>query len=179
MWRKLDQKWIVFGLLILHIGWIANHIRWVVNDEINPWKLGGYAMYTVPSPNLIIRVYDARNPEIRIPARMLQFESATRFTNAGRSFRCAGIPARALRAFFGENRELIGRSIALVFFERVFVRAPPSTKTENKGLVVVTWQGPQNFSYTSRFCGKEETVSATLPEGMSPALPEVPSGILP
>jgi hypothetical protein len=162
MWRNIEHKWIVFGLLILHIGWIANHIRWVVNDEINPWKLGGYAMYTVPSPRINIRVYDALNPEVRIPAKMLQFYAATRFSNVGRTFRCAGIPAASLRGFFNENMGLIGKSLAFVYFERRFVRSPPSAETENTGLVVVTWRDTQTFSYTSRFCGKQESRSGTL-----------------
>ncbi|WP_119274087.1 hypothetical protein [Taklimakanibacter deserti] len=175
MWRKIDVKWIVVGLLVLHVGWIANHIRWVLNEEINPWKLGGYAMYTVPSPNLRIRVYDALNPEIRIPVKMLQFEAATRFTNGGRTFRCAGIPERSLRAFFDENKDLIGRSLVFVYFERSFVRSPPSAKMEQKGLVVVTWRDSQTFSYTSRFCGKDETASVSLPEAAAwAALPRLP-----
>ena len=162
MWRSIDRKSIVFGLLILHIGWIGNHIRLNMSDEINPWRLGGYAMYTVPNPGNRVRVYDTLNLDNPIRVRLLQFEASTRFTNAGRTFRCAGIPAKSLRSFFNENPELIGRSLVFVFTETRFIRMPPSTERETRGLVVVTWQSPQNFSYTSRFCGREESQSGTL-----------------
>ena len=41
------RKWIISGLLILHIASIANHMRRVAGGQINQWKLGGYAMYTI------------------------------------------------------------------------------------------------------------------------------------
>jgi hypothetical protein len=158
-------KWAVAGLLVLHTGWIGNHMRWVMNEEINPWKLGGYAMYTIPNPGQRIRIYDAPVPGEAIKANALQFEAATRFTNANRTFRCAGIPAAALRGFFNENKDLIGRNLMFAVSERRFYRDPPSRpslKREAQGLVIVTWQDAQNFSYTSSFCGREETRSASL-----------------
>lgn len=156
------RKWFVLGLLVLHIIWIGNHMRWVANDQINPWQLGGYAMYTIPSPRPRVQVYDANFPDIPIPVNTLHYEAATRLTNPGRAFRCAHVSSASLRGFFDENRDLIRRNLVFVYSERRFVHAPPSVKKETQGTVTVTWRDAQSFIYTSRFCGKEHTESATL-----------------
>ena len=155
------RKGAVIAALVLHIGWIGNHMRLVANDQINPWRLGGYAMYTVPNPGSNVQVYDVESAT-RLSVRLLQYEVATRSTNVGRTFRCAGVPGEALRRFFGENQDLIGRNIRFVYSERRFTRSPPSTKIETQGTVSVAWQGDWRFTYTNSFCGKEETASATM-----------------
>jgi hypothetical protein len=170
MWRDFDRNWVVFGLLALHVGWIGNHIRWVINDEINPWKLGGYAMYTVPSPKTRVQVYDANFTGKPIKVKTVGYSAATRFTNSGRSFRCADVPAAALLTFFEENKDLIGRNLVFVYAERRFVRDPPSTKNEMQGSVIVVWQDERTFIYKNRFCGREATASATLPEATLPRI---------
>jgi hypothetical protein len=164
------RKGIIASLLILHIAWIGNHMRWVAGGQINPWRLGGYAMYTVPSPQLRLQIYDANLPGAPIPARTIRYELATRFTNATRTFRCADVPAAALLAFFEENRGLIGRNLAFVYSERQFARNPPSLKRVLQGMVTVSWHDTQTFTYTNKFCGKEASASATLPES---TLPEI------
>jgi hypothetical protein len=169
------RKWIIAGLLILHIAWIGNHVRWVAAGQINPWRLGGYAMYTVPSPSPGMQVYDVNFPETRLKASTVRYDAATRFTNASRTFRCANVPSAALLAFFDENKDLIGRNLAFVFTERQFFRNPPTTKRTKQGFVTVMWRNERTFTYTNRFCGKEESASATLPEStlpeITPALP--------
>lgn len=163
MLHNMDiRKLTVLGLLALHIVWIGNHMRLVANDQINPWRLGGYAMYTVPNLSLRMQVYDASFPDMPIEVNRLKYELALRFTNATRTFRCANESAAALRAFFDENSTLIGRQLVLVYSERRFVRVPPSTKRQIQGMVIVTWQDERSFTFTNRFCGREVTESATL-----------------
>lgn len=156
------RKWIVAGLLVLHIGWIGNHMRLVAADQINPWRLGGYGMYTIPSPFPRLQVFDASMPDAPIPVNTVHYEAVLRSSNAARTFRCASIPSAALRSFFNENRNLFGKNLVFVYSERRFIHFPPSTKRELQGAVRVTWQDMQSFTYTSRFCGKEETGSVTL-----------------
>src|SRR5262245_62766746 len=116
MLDKIDiSKGIVAGLLILHIAWIGNHMRLVASGQINPWRLGGYAMYTIPNPTARPLIFDTSIPDMPIRARLMQFELATRFTNASRQFRCADVPAKALIALFDENIDLIGKNLAIVF----------------------------------------------------------------
>lgn len=171
MSSRIDvKKWIIAGLLILHIAWLGNHLRWVSDGQINPWKLGGYGMYTVPDPDPRMRVYDANFPDAPIGANMARYLLAVLFTNSGRVFRCADVPAEALFGFFYDNRELIGQQLAFVYSERQFNHDPPSAKRVKQGMVIVAWQDTQTFTYTNRFCGKAHTGSATLPFGFA-ALP--------
>lgn len=37
-------------LLITNVGWVLIHMFFHYQGALNPWKLGGYAMYTQPSP---------------------------------------------------------------------------------------------------------------------------------
>lgn len=179
------RKWILAGLLILHIGWIANHMRWVLTDQINPWKLGGYGMYTVPTPAAKLQVYDADFPDTPTLVKTMQFEAAERFTNITRTFRCAPPPPAALLGFFEENGNLIGKHLAFIYTEARFNRDPRSYKRKIQGVLELSWQDERTFIYRSRFCGKEQIQSATLPETASvpssgaPALPEVPSTAMP
>jgi|GEM_PF-1104952 len=173
------RKWIIGILLILHIAWIGNHMRWIANDQINPWRMGGYAMYTVPSLGQRTRVYDATFPDAPLTVNTLGYEKSTRLTNYARTFRCASVPASALLAFFDENHPLIGRNLVFVYSEREFVHAPPAAKRVNKGMVVLTWQNERTFTYTNKFCGREEIATATLPESLSAPSPEVPSTTMP
>lgn len=155
------RSWIVFGLVILHIGWIGNHVRLVANDQIDPWRLGGYGMYTIPSPYPRFEVFDPNFLEIPLPVKTLRYEAADR-TNPRRVFRCVHVSSASLRGFFDENRNLIGRNLVFIFSERRFFHTPPSTKREKQGEVIVTWQSARTFTYTSRFCGKELARSVTL-----------------
>lgn len=156
------RKWAVAGLLILQIIWIGNHMRLVASDQINPWRLGGYAMYTVPSPAVRFQVYDPNLPDLPIAVNLLRYEAAGRFTNPWRTFRCSPESSAALRGFFEENGTLIGKNLVLVYSERRFYRDPRSSKREMQGVVGVTWQDERTFTFTSRFCGKEVTETATL-----------------
>lgn len=165
------RKWIIGGLLLLHIAWIGNHMRWIAADQINPWRLGGYAMYTVPNLGQLTRVYDANSQESPLQVNMLKYETATRLTNYARTFRCAAVPAAALLAFFDENAFLIGRNLVFVMSERQLVRNPVQVKRVTKGIVVVAWQDERTFAYSNRFCGTEVTLSATLPGAAVGVLP--------
>jgi hypothetical protein len=161
------MKWIVGGLLLLQIAWIGNHLRWVSTGQINPWKLGGYGMYTVPNPRPALAVYDANFPNAPLGVNSTGYDLATRFTNGSRAFRCADVPAEALVAFFDDNRDLIGRNLAFVYAEGQFVRDPPSVKKVIQGVATVTWQDGQTFTYTNQFCGTTHVGTATVPFGFA------------
>lgn len=164
MSHSLDiRKWVVAGLLILHIGWMANHMRWVMTDQIDPWRLGGYAMYTIPPPAARFQVYDADFPDTPALVNSMLYEAAERFTNPRRAFRCAQVPPAAMRGFFEENGNLIGKHLAFIYTERRFYRDPRSFKREIQGVIELSWQDERTFTYRSRFCGKEQIQSATLP----------------
>jgi hypothetical protein len=158
------RKGIVAALLVLHIAWVANHLRLVANDQIDPWKLGGYGMYTVPARTARLMVFDAAIPEQPTKVNLIRYLTAQRFTNPGRVFRCAHPTTASLQALIYENRNLIGRNIVLVVSENRFVRNPPSVSRRVQGVVKVTWQDMQTFTYVSKFCDSEHTETAKWDE---------------
>jgi hypothetical protein len=163
MLREMDaRKWVVLGLLVLHVAWLVNHMRLVATDQINPWRLGGYGMYTVPNPGYRIQVYDPASPDQPLPVNFMRYDIAIRLTNAGRTFRCANMSSASLLSFFNENRNLIGRNVAFVFGERRFIRSPPSTQRKTQGVVFVNWQDMKNFTAINKFCGREETETVSF-----------------
>ena len=158
------RKWLLSALVIAHIAWIANHLRLVANDEINPWRLGGYGMYTVPDPAARYQVFDKLDPSAPLPVVKGGFDIAQRFRNPGRVFRCAPAAPEALRAFFEQNSNLVERDIVILYSEVRFHRTPPSLSRETQGAVFVSWQDMHTFTYTSKFCGREYTGSASFDE---------------
>ena len=54
------RKGILVGLVVLHSVWIVVHLNLVSRDLINPWKLGGYGMYTTAHPNPGLHLFDSR-----------------------------------------------------------------------------------------------------------------------
>ena len=155
---------IIAALLICHIAWIANHMRWIANDQINPWKLGGYAMYTVPDLAARLVVVDPAFSEAPVRVSLTRYLAAQRFINPGRVFRCAHMTAEAIRALIYENRHLIGRNIALIITESRFVHDPPSLKRGMQGRVLLTWHDMKTFTFVSNFCGSEHTETTTWDE---------------
>lgn len=142
-------------------------MRLVYFDQINPWRLGGYAMYTVPQPRLKTILVDQRSPgaPIVMSDKGVSFKAmnaATRFTNAGRSFRCAHLPPRALRAFFLENGRLVGHNMSIGLYDTKFIRKAPWREGRQQGEVAIQWLDEKTFAYKSIFCGSEKNGSVDL-----------------
>ena len=55
--RDFALKIFVGLLLLAHVGWICVHLGLVAKEQINPWKLGGYGMYTVPHYTALTHVF--------------------------------------------------------------------------------------------------------------------------
>lgn len=158
----------IFLLLFLHVVWVANHLRLVAKDAIDPWKLGGYGMYTGPAPSQTMFVFEVspRQQIRRIPNRTIKQRSyvlATFWTNRGRVFRCTHIPASALIGLFGDNERLVGRRLILIYAENEFKHQPPSVDRVKRGEVNIEWQDDRRFTYVSNFCGDTQIFTAELP----------------
>ena len=160
-------KFIIIPALVLHTLWILNHLRWVATDQINPWKLGGYGMYTVPDPNVSLFLIDIRFPGghlILDPSTysLSRYRMTTKFTNVHRVFRCAHIISDQLKAIFEENPQLRGKNLRLLYLEDKFIRKPVSLKRGRQGRVTIIWTGNDFFEFTSEFCGSRETGKVSL-----------------
>jgi hypothetical protein len=154
---------VVIAVLILHGLWILNHLRWVATKQINPWKLGGYGMYTVPSPNVTLALLDLRNPAA--PRRIDRRTYSTkrfRAVSIDREFRCAHIRSGDLKVFFEDNPQFRGVNLGFVFLERILVKNPIAVKRVGQGLVTIVWITNDFFEFTSEFCGNQETGKVAL-----------------
>lgn len=155
-------KFVIIAVLIFHTLWIANHLRWVATDQIDPWKLGGYGMYTVPSPKVSLNLIDIRFSGGHIildPSdyNLGRLRKATKFTNNNRVFRCTHLKPEILKIIFEENPQLRGIDLRLLFLEDKFTHNPVSVKRVRQGRVTLIWSGKDSFEYTSEFCGSQET----------------------
>ena len=162
------KKAIIYALLAAHTLWIANHMRLVYMDRVNPWRLGGYGMYTTADPRTTVRVIDTRFPgaPMFIPpteASFTRMQAAVRFTNITRAFRCAHITDDLLKVFFQENKNLVGRNMTIQFLDRYMLHKAPWLERRLQGQVAIEWQGDNQLTYHSQFCGDELKGVAILP----------------
>jgi hypothetical protein len=164
---RIQQLFVIFVLLI-HTAWIANHLRWVANEEVNPWKLGGYGMYTVPAPDVLVDIQGVLpsgatgvlNPE---SYSLRNFQLSFNRTNRDRVLRCKHVGPENLRAFFDENPNLLGANLIFVFLERQFIRKPVGVRRGEQGRVQVEWIGDRHLVYASLFCGDLVTGEVSWP----------------
>lgn len=158
---RIQQSFVIF-VLVIHLFWIANHLRWVANDQINPWKLGGYGMYTVPSPQVRVEINKV-SPSGAIRAldpdsySLADFQRSFSSTNLDRIFRCASVEPESVRAFFDGNPQLRGTDLIIIFTERVFSRDQVTVKRREQGRVQIQWIDYRNLVYGSQFCENVET----------------------
>jgi hypothetical protein len=160
-------KTVIAAVLIFHTLWIANHLRWVATEQINPWKLGGYGMYTAPEPNVTLTLFDIRFPGAHFKLdpstySLTRYRSVSLFTNIRRVFRCAHIKPEQLKAFFEENPQLRGTNLGFLYTEGKFIQNPVSVKRIEQGRATIIWTGKDLFEYTSEFCGSREIRKVSL-----------------
>lgn len=160
-------KFVIIAALIFHTLWIVNHLRWVAAGQINPWKLGGYGMYTVPTPRVSLSLLDFRDPGApqRIDPRtysLARYEAMSKFTNISRVFRCAHVTPEELKVFFEENPQLRGNNLGFLFLENKFIKNPVAVKRVRQGRVAIIWTGNDFFEFTSEFCGSRKTGKVAL-----------------
>lgn len=161
-------KYVIIATLVVHTLWIVNHLRWVATGQVNPWKLGGYGMYTAPPPRVTLILLDLRDPGA--PRRidpstfsLTRFQAMSRFTNISRVFRCAHVKQEALKVFFEENTQLRGNNLGFLYLENRFFHNPAvSLKQAKQGRVSVIWTDNDSFEYTSEFCGSRENGKTSL-----------------
>jgi hypothetical protein len=168
MWPESKiLKSVIVTVLIFHTLWIVNHLRWVANEQVNPWKLGGYGMYTAPEPHATLTLFDIRFPGAHSKLdpstySLTNYRKVSRFTNNRRVFRCAHIKPEQLKAFFDENPQLRGWNLMFFYAEGKFIRNPVSVKRVEQGRATIIWIGKDFFEYTSEFCGSREIRKVAL-----------------
>lgn len=153
----LGVRLLIWFLLVVHAGWICVHLRLVSLDQINPWKLGGYGMYTVPNYMALTHVYlfdEATGQWAELPRSLNRFNSVL-FDQANHLhvFRCRPPSAESLAAFMDENPQLRYRPLTIVLSEQRFSRAPIGVTREPFANLQIGWAGRETFAYRGEVCG--------------------------
>ncbi|HUF57244.1 MAG TPA: hypothetical protein VMM55_11865 [Thermohalobaculum sp.] len=165
---RLARRVLVGLLLFAHATWICVHLGLVAAEEINPWKLGGYGMYTVPHKDPLVHVFllDAETQEWREIPRALRSFNTYRFNRANfwHVFRCRPPSSRSLVAFMEENPHLRYRPMTIVLTEVNFVRQPIAAKREAHATLQIAWGGKERFGYRGEVCGKAVEGTADFAE---------------
>ena len=159
---RIQQSFVVF-VLVVQVIWIANHMRWIANEQINPWKLGGYAMYTVPNSKGRIDISKVSPSgetgplDPTITYNFVEFKRGVESANPGRVFHCAPLEPKSLRVFFEENPLLRGLNLVFTFSGTRLSRDPVAMQRYEQGRVQIQWIGDSNLVYGNLFCGNVET----------------------
>ncbi|MEL6478642.1 MAG: hypothetical protein AAFR17_15030 [Pseudomonadota bacterium] len=153
----LLPKLAVAGLLLVHTIWICVHLGLVAGERINPWKLGGYGMYTVPHLRALTHVYlfdEAQQgwTELKRSERLFNSYRFDRANNL-HVFRCTPPSSEALSAFMDDNPHLRYRAITIVLSEMRFSRDPVGESREAVASVQIAWGGQERFAYQGQVCG--------------------------
>ena len=143
----------VLGLLVVHACWIIVHLNLVSRELINPWKLGGYGMYTKPSNKAKLSIYDLSATAVRVP-RDTYVDDRFRRANFRYTFRCKSISEKSLLMFYRDNPHLVNSNLGFIISESKFLREPIRSKRFPHSVVQVIWPQPGRFLYSGKICGE-------------------------
>ena len=151
-------KFLVGLLLLAHVGWICVHLNLVAREQINPWKLGGYGMYTVPHSKALTHVFvinDNSKKWFELARHRHLFNSFLfDLKNFLHVFRCRASSEGSIVAFLDENPHLRYRPLVIALSEMRFTRKPLSSNREIYAKVEIAWNGETLFGYRGDICGK-------------------------
>ncbi len=158
--KKLSGRHIIIiGLLALHTFWIITHLTLVSKGLINPWKLGGYGMYTKPNYRAKLSVFDISSKQVVIP-RAKYKSSNFRDANLRYVFRCRQFNEEVFLVFFQDNPHLANRDLRFVLREKVFSQKPVAVKRETYSAAEIHWPQKDQFTYRGEICGTEYSGAA-------------------
>lgn len=166
------RTFLIFGLLLLHVGWIGYHLTMVAGQKINPWKLGGYGMYTVPhlDPWTHAYLFDGTKRQWVELNRADGLFGTFKFNraNALHVFRCRPFSSESLVSFFDENPHLRNRPLTLAVSEVQFDRNDASHKRNLIKSAQIVWPSQTAFAYKGESCDQPfEGVANYLPPSAS------------
>lgn len=145
------QKILLLGLVALHAAWIAFHLNLVSRGLVNPWKLGGYGMYTTVSPQRKVLLLDRRYVG-RVIAADTYKRRGFLAKNQMFVFRCKPITLASLQALFDENPKLVSVPLRIVITESRLLRNPIRPQITPYSFIDLKWQGWSRFEYVGKAC---------------------------
>ncbi len=151
--KKLSGiHFVIFGLLAIHTLWIFTHLNLVSRDLINPWKLGGYGMYTKPANRARLRIFDVSTKTAEQIPRMTFRANDFYEANLRYIFRCRPMSKKSFLLFMRKNPHLTNINLRFEIREREFQRQPIRAKWVTHSVAEITWLDDTKFSYTGKVC---------------------------
>ncbi|MEO9877078.1 MAG: hypothetical protein ABJM26_15940 [Anderseniella sp.] len=147
------HKSILLGLIALHTVWIVIHLNLVSRELINPWKLGGYGMYTTVHPRPVPFLFDRRFAGLEITVTKKDIATLAHQNNFF-VFRCQPITVASVQTFLKNNPRFIGVPIRFIVTERKFLRDPIRVERLPHAILETRWTGKNTFDYAAKVCGK-------------------------
>ncbi len=149
-WVFNRTRFVLGGLLVLHVLWIATHMYLVKNNHLNQWKLGGYGMYTHPTPRFRL------NAHVEGFDDQQQWRNKPNFAVANWNFvmPCRPLSAENIAGFYQDNPNAIGKKTYLLVTIKSFKRYPIEAKYVPKIDVEITWSDATTFVWQGEVCGE-------------------------
>ena len=155
------RKIFLVSLITLHAVWIGIHLNLVSKNLINPWKLGGYGMYTTANNGPVLHISDRRFEQFFVPLTANDRAEIGRANNYF-VFRCQPMTKVSLESFFKNKPGLVGAPLRFILTERKILRNPLTLKRLPYSFVDVRWTGQRTFSYAGEVCGEQYHGEAAL-----------------
>lgn len=155
------RKIILVSLIALHTVWIGIHLNLVSKNLINPWKLGGYGMYTTANNGPVLHISDRRFQQFFVSLTDTD-RSKIMHANNYFVFRCEPMTKVSLESFFRDKPGLVGAPLRFILTERKILRNPLQLKRLPYSIVDVRWTGRRTFIYAGEVCGKRYQGEAVL-----------------
>jgi len=151
------QQLVLLALFAVHTGWIGFHLTLVEDERINPWKLGGYGMYTRPQASPFYEVEVLADPADEEGEWVDEFDDWAFYDQTMRTtFHCEPFNIAAMKQFFDENGALVGKDLKIYALTTKFERDPIRLEPVYVGAAKVIWQDLQRYTVSGSFCGDEE-----------------------
>ena len=145
------QKIILLVLVVAHAAWIVFHMNLVSRGLVDPWKLGGYGMYTTVHPQPRMLLLDRR-----YAGRVIDQTSYRRggFVSENLLFvlRCRPISLASLQQLFDQNPKLVGVPLRIILTEQRLLRNPIRHKRTAYSILDLRWVGWSRFEYVGKAC---------------------------
>jgi hypothetical protein len=147
-------------LLIINVGWICVHMFFHHQGLLNPWKLGGYAMYTKPTP-LYYAVVDVAKGKVDNKL----FNKPLYYLNLYATGGClSGISKRFYKKIPFMNPEMIGKEgfTRMSFYEKKRPMVKGAVTRDIIGQATLTLDEKGVMTVKEDFCGKKKEFSINV-----------------
>ena len=140
-------------VLFAQVFWVCGHMYLNSQGLIDPWKLGGYGMYTKPGvkPLALVFRYKPGQKGERIDVDQARFMKSSYFFR----FLCRPVSISAIKKLIEDNESLSGYNIRIGISIREFQKNPIAyrRKLHHKIVFKREWNG--SYTLQQSVCGKE------------------------